>query len=162
MECPAREREKAAVLMEYCARKLDPQSAAVVERHVAQCGACQDWIRAQQAVGAALDGWKAAPVSSDFDRKLYQRIEQEERPGRWGGLFRPLRGLSLGPALSLALASVVLLAAILIRPAPPQPAPLPQQAQVESLDADRLERALDDVEMLRQLNVASSAERQPM
>lgn len=63
---------------------------------------------------------------------------------------------------TLALASVVLLAAILIRPAPPQPAPLPQQAQVESLDADRLERALDDVEMLRQLNVASSAERQPM
>jgi Putative zinc-finger len=162
MECPARERGEAAVLLDYCARKLDPRSAAVVERHVAQCAACQDWIRAQQAVWAALGGWEAAPVSPDFDRKLYQRIEQEERPAPWGARFWPLRGLTLRPALSLALASVVLLAAVLIRPAPPQPVPLPQQAQVETLDADRLERTLDDVEMLRQLNVASSAAPQSM
>jgi hypothetical protein len=73
-----------------------------------------------------------------------------------------LRGLSLRPALSLALASVVLLAAILIRPAPPRPVHAPQQAQVESLDADRLERALDDVEMLRQLDAGSSAGSQSM
>ena len=162
MECPAREGEKAAVLMEYCARKLDPRSAAVVERHVAQCDACQDWIRAQQAVWEALDAWEAAPVPSDFDRKLYERIEREERPARWSGLLWRLRAVNLRPALSLALASAVLLAALLIRPHPPKPVPLPQQAQVESLDADRLERALDDVEMLRQLNVAAAAERQPM
>lgn len=157
MECPARERGEAAVLLDYCAHKLDPQSAAVVERHVAQCEVCQDWIREQQAVWAALDGLAAPPVSPDFDRKLYQRIEQEEDRARWGGLSRRWRGLSLRPALSLALASAVLLAAFLFRPHPPKPAPLPQQAQVESLDADRLERTLDDMEMLRQLNVAPSA-----
>jgi hypothetical protein len=103
-----------------------------------------------------------AAVSEDFDRKLYRRIEQEERARRWSGLIRPLRGLGLRPALSLALASVVLLAAFLMRPQPPKPAPLPQQAQVETLDADRLERTLDDVEMLRQLNVGSPAEHQSM
>jgi hypothetical protein len=162
MECPAKERDGAAVLLDYCTRKLDPRRGAVVARPVAHGAACQDCIQAQQAVWAALDGWEAVPVSPDFDRKLYRRIEREERPARWGERLWPLRGLSLRPALSLALASVVLLAAILIRPAPPRPVHAPQQAQVESLDADRLERALDDVEMLRQLDAGSSAGSQSM
>jgi anti-sigma factor RsiW len=154
MECPANEREKAAVLMDYFARKLDPNSSLAMERHLEHCAACQEWMRRQQMVWSALDGWEAAAVSPDFDRQLYQRIAREERPPFWSGLFRP--------AFSLALASLVLLAALLIRPLPPQAAGPPQQAHVESLDVDRLEKALDDVEMLRQLNLAPSTEPQSM
>jgi len=154
MECLANEREKAAVLMDYFARKLDPNSSLAMERHLEHCAACQEWMRRQQMVWSALDGWEAAAVSPDFDRQLYQRIAREERPPFWSGLFRP--------AFSLALASLVLLAALLIRPLPPQPAGPPQQAHVESLDVDRLEKALDDVEMLRQLNLAPSTEPQSM
>lgn len=154
MECPAKERETTAVLMDYFARKLDPHGSAALERHVEQCAACQEWMRRQRTVWTVLDGWDAPVIPPDFDRRLYQRIEREERPARWSGLFRP--------AFSLALASLVLLAALLIRPLPPQPAGLSQQAHVESLDADRLEKALDDVEMLRQLNLAPSTEPQSM
>jgi anti-sigma factor RsiW len=154
MECPAKEREKTVVLMDYFARKLDPAGGAALERHLEQCAACREWMRRQQTVWSALEGWDAAIIPPDFDRKLYQRIEREERPARWSWLFRP--------AFSLALASLVLLAALLIRPLPPQPAGPQQQAHVESLDMDRVEKTLDDVEMLRQLSLAPSAEPQSM
>lgn len=148
MECPVRARENAAVLLDYCAGKLDPPAAAVLERHLEQCEACRGWLKDQQAVWTALEAWEAAPVSLDFDRRLYRRIEQEQRPA-W-------RRLAWRPAFSLALASLVVLAALLIRP--PKPVDRPHQAQVETLDADRLERTLDDMEMLRQLSAAPSAE----
>jgi len=99
--------------MDYFARKLDPNSSLAMERHLEHCAACQEWMRRQQMVWSALDGWEAAAVSPDFDRQLYQRIAREERPPFWSGLFRP--------AFSLALASLVLLAALLIRPLPPRP-----------------------------------------
>ena len=149
MECPVKTREDGAVLMDYCAGRLKPRRAEAVERHVAECQACQRWVQQQQALWTALDAWEAAPLSADFDRKLYQRIEREARPRWW-------------PAFSLALASVVALALLLIRPLPPQPAPLPRQAQVENVDAEHLEKTLDDMEMLRDLSAAVSPDPRSM
>lgn len=103
-------------------------------------------------VWKALDEWKAPPVSEDFDRRLYARIRKEERaPGRLAALW-PFR---FRPAFALAAASVMTLAVALIHA--PGPARPPGQA-VEAVDADRLERELDDVDMLRQLSAAPAAE----
>jgi anti-sigma factor RsiW len=144
MECQLRAREDAAVLMDYCAGKLAPQAAAALEEHLAVCADCRRWAESQRAVWAALGGWGAPPVSSAFDRRLYERLELEARPAWWQ--------LRLRPALSLAGISVLAIGLLLTRP--PRPAVQhPQQAKADTLDADRLEEALDDAEMLRQLSV---------
>lgn len=161
MECPIQARVQAEVLLDYCAHRLNPQAAAVLERHFEHCAACTAWVESQKAVWTALDAWEAAPVSADFDRQLYRRMQAEERPAWWRALLGPLAGLNLRPALSLAVASALALAVFLMR-APTSNEISPHQAQVETLDADRLERALDDVEMLRQLNLVPATDSQSM
>jgi len=132
------------LLLDYASGRLAPAAAAVLERHFEHCERCRTWANSQKAVWAAMEWWEAAPASAGFDRKLYQSIEQEGREGRW--LWPALR---FRPALSLALASALVFFAILVQF--PRPA-----TQVEVVDADRLERALDDVDMLRELSLAPS------
>src|ERR1017187_10642785 len=86
MNCPMESREHAQWLLDYRAGKLEPESAARLEEHIATCGACREFARGQRAVWEALDGWEAAPVSGGFDRRVYERIEGQ---GSWGGLLLP-------------------------------------------------------------------------
>jgi anti-sigma factor RsiW len=143
MNCPNRER-----LVERAAGRLEGEAAGEVERHLAGCSECQEWLASQAGVWAALDGWPPPPVSEDFDRRLYARLEEEDRRGRrWAFPWRVFR---LRPVLSWALAAMLVFAAVLLeRPKAPPP-PGRGRPAVETIDPDRLERALDDVEMLRQ------------
>jgi hypothetical protein len=99
-------------------------------------------------------------VSCDFDRRLEERIAREQRPAGWLALVWPWKQLNLRPALSLAAASVVALAVFLTHS--PNPAPPAQRTQIESAEADHLERALDDLEMMRQLTATPAADSQAM
>ena len=89
MNCPMESREHAQWLLDYRAGKLEPELAARLEEHIATCGACREFARGQRAVWEALDSWEAAPVSTDFDRRLYQRIEAQV--SWWDLLIRPFR-----------------------------------------------------------------------
>lgn len=156
MECPVRERRNTDLLLDYCAERLDRQTAADLAGHIASCPACEEWIRGQKQVWEALDAWEEVPVSDGFDRKLYERIACEEDRKPWWRAFRPARRPVTASALSLALASLLGLAILLVeRPKPPVASPA-GAARVETLDADRIEKALDDVEMLRELDVAGT------
>ena len=70
-------REHAALLLDYAAGKLAQETAANMEQHMETCPACAEFVRGQRAVWQALEGWEAAPVSMDFDRRLYARIERQ-------------------------------------------------------------------------------------
>ena len=154
MDCPLRARDGEAVLLDYCARKLDAERMAELERHCGECEPCRAWLASQQAVWSALDSWTPPPVSPDFDRRLHARLDGE--PRRWWqwNVGR------LKPALSLAAASAVVLAVLLTRP--PRPAAPPPHSQLEQLDIDHLERTLEDVEMLHQLATAPPEDSQEM
>ena len=156
MECPVQSRENAELLLAYCARRLDPETSAVLERHMESCAACRAFGQAQQSVWSALDAWEAVPVSRDFDQRLYARIGQEEHGGFWNRVVRPWLPLNLRPALSLALASAVVVVAFLVQA--PTSLELSKQAQVETVDAEQVEKALDDLDMLRQLNLVPRTE----
>lgn len=139
MNCPNKE-----LLMERAAGRLEAEAAAALDAHLAGCSECRAWMAGQAEVWEALDGWQPAPVSADFDDRLYARLDAAA-PRRW-------RSFRLRPALSLALAAMLVIAVVLLeRPkTPPAPSPRPPAAR-QVLDPDRLERALDDVEMLRQM-----------
>jgi hypothetical protein len=148
-------RENAGVLLEYVERKLAPGAAAAFERHVDVCPACREALGAQQAVWAALDAWDAAEISADFNRRLYARIESEQRRAWWQRLFEPVLPGSLRPAMPLAAACMVLVAVLVFR----GPSDVEWQTKAApSIDIEQVERTLDDLEMLKQLGVTEAAE----
>jgi anti-sigma factor RsiW len=154
MNCPLETRDRAEVLVAYSSRKLDAAKTAAVEEHMAGCPACREFVRGQQAVWEALDVWEAEPISADFNRRLYQRIESQVT--WWDRLMRPLRPLVFHKSVSLAAAAGVLLAVgfMLDRPAPPQPpaGSKAQVAEVEGLQPDQVVKALDEMETLSRFN----------
>lgn len=149
MECPIRARDKKDLLLDYCSHSLDAKAADEVEAHLAACPQCKAWTDAHMRTWSLLDDWQAAPVSPDFERKLRERISLAgEQVPWWKAVWQSFAARGLKPALAGALVVVLLLAGLLfVRPhhAPAQP----------TIDADRLEKALDDVDLLRQVDTPS-------
>ena len=98
MNCPIESPEGPALLLAYGSRRLDAHAAAALEQHLESCSACREFVAGQSAVWNALDLWEAAPVSPDFDRRLYRRIE--EQVAWWELLLRPFRPPSSTPCPS--------------------------------------------------------------
>jgi anti-sigma factor RsiW len=149
--CPLQNGNGAELVLAYCARTLPQDECAAFERHMLACAGCRELAAAQQAVWSALDAWTPEPISSNFDEKLYQRIVVEEQSPWWQRLFRA--NWSLRPAMPVAAACGVLIAAFLLRD--PQPVPAPQSPS-QPVRMEQVERALDDIDMLKQLGVESS------
>jgi anti-sigma factor RsiW len=148
MECG----ENADLLLKFAAGRLDAEARARLERHMEVCPACREFAGGQRAVWEALDAWESAPVSPDFDRHLYRRIEREV--SWWDRVLRPFRpalirrGLPIAAAAGLALmAGIVVDRSIVVRPAPEK-----SSIQVESLRPDQVESAVEDMEMLQEIN----------
>jgi anti-sigma factor RsiW len=150
MRCPIESRENAELLLDYCARKLDPSQARALEEHIARCPACQEFRVGQKLLWDALDQWEAHPVSVDFDRRLYRRIEEDQGRQRWWQrLMIPL----LRPAVPLAAtACLLLVGGYMIR----EPAPTVDSAVVR--EVEQVENTLDDLEMLKQFDLVAKAE----
>ena len=148
MNCPIETRESAELLLAYCNRKLDAENTAILERHMEICPACREFSSGQRAIWEALDAWEAAPVTLDFDRRLYRRIDREV--SWWQLLMRPLRPALVRQGLSIAAAAclVVMAGVLLQHPASAPPAAQPRSAQVEAFEPDQVEPALDAMHML--------------
>lgn len=149
MKCLVETRESVELLLAYCARKLDAENAALVERHIGICPACQEFANGQRGLWEALDTWEAAPVSPDFNRRLYQRIEKEV--SWWSLLMRPFRPILVRQGLPVAAAALmaVMAGALLQRPALQQPVkPQPESAQWEPVQPEQVEHALEAMQML--------------
>jgi len=150
MNCPL-EAGNEGILLDYAAGKLKADVLTQMDRHTESCSACNQFAGTQATVWQALDNWGPAEVSMDFDRRLYARIEQDV--SWWTRLMRPLNPLFRHSIPLAASAGVVVMAGLLLNRPPAVPvAPSPQSAQVEALQPDQLESALDDMEMLRQFN----------
>jgi hypothetical protein len=148
--------ETTDLLLGYCARTLDAGTEAGLERHLLECGECRKLVNAQKAVWDALGEWEPVEVSADFDRKLFSRMEREERTPWWSYLLRPMRPFALRPALPLAAACLTLVAALVIRT--PSVMDTPMQSKTEKVDIEQVERTLDDLEMLTQFSPVPAAE----
>ena len=156
MNCPLETRENVQLLLDYCTRKLEPESVATLERHIALCGACGEFARKQRAVWEALDAWEAAPVSKDFDGRLYRRIETQV--SWWDLLVRPFRSgfrtaTWRGTLAATAAACLLLTAGVLLEHPAISPAPAPNDvAQVDTVQPEQVERTLDAMEMLNEFS----------
>jgi len=151
MKCPMETREN-DVLLAYSSRKLDAAERSLLDGHVENCAACREFVQAQRAVWDALDAWEAVPVSMDFDRRLYQRIDQQV--SWFERAMRPFESLGFRRVVPIAAsAGVVLMAGLLLQRTSVTPlAPPRDTAQMESLQPEQLEHALDEMDALSQLS----------
>jgi len=121
------------------------------------CPACREFRDGQRALWEALDQWEARPVSADFDRRLYRRIEEQEQMGWWTRVFRSMQPILWRPALPIAATACLVLVAAFLSVDPGRIAvPAAESQQVR--EVEQVERALEDLEMLRQFDLASTVE----
>jgi anti-sigma factor RsiW len=164
MDCPLYSKDTAEVLLDYCSRRLDPQTTAMLERHMEACEACHAFANAQRQVWDALDAWEPVEVSADFDQKLFARMEQEDASSvltRWWRRWSESMAFSWRPAISVAAACLVIVTGLVLRPTEPV---LPDAGKsghhLEAVDIEQVETALEDMEMLKQLQWTGPAKSQ--
>jgi anti-sigma factor RsiW len=162
MKCPIETHEIKEWLVEYGAGRLEGERASLFESHLEECAACRGMVRDQRVVWRALDAWDSPPVPEDFDRRLYQRIDCESRRSWWERVTRPRAPVPLGRWLPLAAAACLLvMAGALLDHRRALPVLHPgEEASVESVEPDQVERTLEDMELLRQFNQELRAEAQ--
>ena len=149
MNCPMEARQGSELLLEYTAGRLAPQAATALEAHLESCARCREFAQSQKMVWQAMEAWEAEPVSMDFDRRLFARIEQA--PASW---WARLTGQVMHHAVPVAAAAGVMIMAglMLERPAVTPVEPPQESAQVETLGPEQVQSALEDMEMLRDFN----------
>lgn len=153
MDCPLQSESTAQVLLEYIAGRLNATSAADLERHLEICPECMRFRTEQTALWEALDSWETMPVSADFNRRLWQRIETSKTTP-WRRVIAPIGSLAWKPAFPLAAAVLIMAAGFVLEQPGTQITPpgVPDAADVSISDADQVERALDDIQLLRQFD----------
>lgn len=155
-DCPLENGNSADVFVAYGAGTLAPEAEAAFEQHLIVCAGCREIAEAQRAVWSALDSWQPAPVSANFDQKLYQRIAEEEQGTWWRRMWRG--NWSWRPAMPVAAACAVLVAAFLLR-SPVAPDTTSQAQNQPKLEIEQVQHALDDIEMLKKLGVETPADK---
>jgi hypothetical protein len=162
MKCPLETGKSQELLLEYPTGRLDPAVQAILEEHVAVCFDCQQAIEAHSAVWEALDAWEPAPVSVDFNRRLWQRIDQAEANRGFDlGRFDLRRfdlsrwfNVSWKPALPVAAALLLVVGTFMFQH-PHELLPIQSVAVpngVTLTEVDQVESALDDLQLLQQLD----------
>jgi anti-sigma factor RsiW len=154
MECPIKKQAKKDLLLDYCSHTLDAAAAVEVEAHLAVCPECKAWTEGHMRTWSLLDEWEPAPISPDFERVLRERIAAETgRTPWWSALWQSFLARPLKPALSAALVVLLLLAGFFFVRSGPS-----RTARQERIEAEKIEKALDDVDMLRQVGAPAPAD----
>jgi anti-sigma factor RsiW len=153
MNCPIRNEETAELLLAYTARRLDPAKTALLESHMDVCAQCAEFRAGQELVWQALDAWEAPLVTPDFNRRLYQRIESEASAPWYTRLFNTPWAM-WKPAIPLMAAGLVVVAGFMLdHPVSMLNAPsVTSPIRVSATEAEQVESALDDLQLLRQLD----------
>jgi hypothetical protein len=167
MSCQVRNEEHTDRLLAYAAGKLGGEAASTLQLHMKNCEECAAFGQAQSEVWNMLDNWEVRPVSSDFNRKLYARIDAAASASWWDRLAAAVnefvQPLFARPAFPLAAASLVIVAGFVFdHPGKSSFGQLhassrtsmaeTNKADVNKLEVDQVEATLDDIEMLREFD----------
>jgi hypothetical protein len=147
--------ENRDLLLEYGNGACSPGSAAFA-RHLEDCSACQGFVAGRRTVWAALDEWEAPAISTDFNRQLHQRIEQEITC--WDRLLRPLRPMLAWHGLPVAAAAGLVFTVGVMFERPAEVAPQSNTIRVEVFEPEQVVNAIEDLEMLDKFDRAVRAD----
>jgi hypothetical protein len=152
MNCPTKRNEDAEILLDYCAQTLSPMQTAEFELHLNECADCSRLVEAQKEVWGALDQWTPAPVSINFDARLYARIAEEQAAPAWQlwlrRIFQPALPYPLWKSAVPLIAACALLAVGLAVRTPEAPHAVQPQLHADKVDIEQVEQALEDFDIL--------------
>jgi hypothetical protein len=151
MNCPTKRNEDAEILLDYCAQTLSPLQTAEFEIHLKQCADCSRLVEAQKEVWGALEAWTPAPVSSNFDARLYARIAAEQTAPAWQLWLRrifqpPVPYAWWKSAVPLTAACAVLAAGLYVRT--PDATDAAKSLRADKVDIEQVEQTLEDFDIL--------------
>jgi anti-sigma factor RsiW len=156
MICPLRSQET-ELLLDYSTGRLNaPKDAArkvFLEQHIVNCAACASFLKEQAAVWSALDMWEPAPVSMDFNRKLWRRIDAAAAAPWYQRLGAWLRIANLKPVLPMTAAIALIAAGFLLD----HPGLNKVHPGFTAIEAEQVEQTLDDIQLLHQLDAVAAA-----
>jgi hypothetical protein len=152
-------------MVALAAGTLTPAEQETLERHIDECAGCRRLADEQKAVWSALDVWTVPMVSEDFDQRLHARIAVAELRPWWKRQWDSLSHarFSWKPVLPVAAACVALFGVFLVHnpvslgTSRTAPTTVIQTQDAQKVDVDQVERALDDIDMLNQLDAPATA-----
>jgi anti-sigma factor RsiW len=155
MICPLKT-EETELLLDYSAGRLNaPKDAArkaFLEQHIVNCRECASFQTDQAAVWNALDLWEPAPVSVDFNRKLWGRIDTAAAAPWYRRLAASLQVANLKPVLPMTAAIALIAAGFLLD----HPGSNKAQAGFTVNEAEQVEQTLDDIQLLHQMDAVAA------
>jgi hypothetical protein len=110
-------------------------------------------------VWEALDAREPMPVSIDFNRRLWQKIDAMESAPWYERLAESMRMAHWKPAFTLALATLIVAAGFMLDH-PGGRAPVAggsSGADVSATEAEQVEQTLEDLQLLHQFDSATGA-----
>lgn len=162
MKCPL-ESDQPERLLDYVAQRLSQTERVELHFHVASCDACRRWVDGQREVWSALDEWKPVEASTGFNRSVYAQVAREQQSdwmtAWWHTLAARWSMAEFRPAMAMAALCVVTAAGMLVysRASQPETTEASQApSRMERVDLEQVERALDDVELLKNLGTADA------
>jgi anti-sigma factor RsiW len=166
MSCQFTSEEHSDHLVAYAAGKLPAESAVNLELHLKSCAECAAMSKAQAAVWHTLDAWQPAPVSPDFDRRLYARIDAAESAPLITRILNSVREtfrpVMAQPAFAVAAATLVIATGFVLDHPPRAPRPANSHAALhvslfgtDQVELEQVESTLDDIEMLHQFDTTA-------
>jgi len=152
MICPTKRNEDAEILLDYCAQTLSPLQTAEFEIHLKECADCSRLVEAQKEVWGALEAWTPAPVSINFDARLYARIAQERSAPAWQlwlrRIFQPALPYPFWKsAVPLTVACSLVTVGLYVR-MPEATHPAQPQLHADKVDIEKVEKTLEDFDIL--------------
>jgi anti-sigma factor RsiW len=154
MECPSKHESSSEVLISYVEGSLSPGEHFAFERHLLVCEQCREITAAQRELWTALDAWKPAQISENFDQRLHQRIAGDDDTGTSAG-----NGWAWRRAMPVAAACAALMLGFLLHNPSAEvgnsTAAETVATPVRGPQIEQVESALEDFEMLRQLDFHS-------
>lgn len=150
MGCSRQNGNGVELIMAYTAGNLEPEKQIELERHILVCESCREMADRQRAVWDALELWRPQPISADFNARLYRGISEEKAITIWQRLSR-VDWPVFRPAIPVAAACAAIMIAFLVNG--PRISHSPQAPSQQKVSIEQVERALDDMDMLKQLSL---------
>jgi hypothetical protein len=152
MTCPLQTKETDLLLDDSAGRLkrrgMDAARAATLAQHMETCPQCVSFRKEQKAVWDALDLWEPVPVSTEFNRRLWQRIDAAAAAPWYISLAQSLRFANWKPVVPLTAAILVIAGGFLLD----HPGGKSSVPGVSVNEADQVEQTLDDIQLLHQLD----------
>jgi len=159
IDCPLETGKMAEILLEYPTGRLDPGVREALDKHLAGCEACRDAIETQSAVWNALDTWEPVPLSPDFNRRLWQRVDQAAAEPWYA------RVAGWKPMLPAAFVALLLVCAGLFFERPHDEVAIQSVAASDAVsstvsvtEVDQAVSTLDDLQLLEQLDSVTDSD----